>query len=110
MGQVTNRTGLTSHGFVGLSPWSDSKYTYSVLQINLGSNFIAKLEIVSALNSFNLALQMYHFNYVNCTSKYNPKLYLGAFQTTSENWDLDYQDPTKVDQKWAGSGNQKSGS
>ncbi len=91
MGTVTNRTSLTSRGFVALSPWNDSKLTYSVLMINLGNNFNQKLEIVSALNSFNLAINQYHFMHSNCPEKYNPKVYLGAVQTAGLNWNYDYQ-------------------
>ncbi len=91
MGIVTNRTIQTSRGFIAISPWNDSAYTYVVGMINLGNNFISKLEIVSALNSFNLAYQIYHYNHQNCPQKYNPKVYLGAIQTTARNWNYDYQ-------------------
>ncbi len=91
MGKVNIRTSYTSRGFVALSPWNDSRLPYSVLMINLGNNFNKKLEIVSALNSFNIALNQYHFLHSNCPEKYNPKVYLGAVQTAALNWNYDYQ-------------------
>ncbi len=99
MGQVTIRTSLTSRGFCALSPWNGSGYEYSVLQIKLGSNPISKMEIVSLLNLSNTGFQMYHYNYVNCTKKYNPKVYLGAVQNVSKAWQVDLQNGTNSGQK-----------
>jgi len=89
-----------------LSPWNDTRYTYSVGQINLGNNPISLLEIVSALDSFNLARGTYAFNFSNRINKYYPKVHLGAVQTASENWNLD----TQTGQKTDFSDPQKSGS
>jgi len=91
MGKVTVRTSFTSRSFVGLSPYNDDKYIYSLLMINLGNNPLSKIEIVSALNSFNLGREFYTFYYANRASKYNPKLYLGTIQTASVNWNADIQ-------------------
>jgi len=30
-------------------------------------------------------------NYVNCTKKYNPKVYMGAIQSVAKNWNIDTQ-------------------
>ncbi len=91
MGTVTTRNRLTSRGFCALSPWNGSGYEYSVLQIKLGSNPLSKIEIVSLLNLSNNGFQMYHYNYVNCTKKYNPKVYLGAVQSVTTAWQVDLQ-------------------
>ena len=82
---------FTARAFHALSPWNDATYTYSILQIGLGSNFIGNLEVVSQLNLFNQARHMYHYNYQNCTSRYYPKVYIGTSQTIAKNWNYDRQ-------------------
>lgn len=89
MGQVTVRTSLTSHGFIGLNPWLGGNSPYCVSAINKGNNPITYLEVVSALNSFNLASHLYHYNTVNCPMHYNPKVYLGAVQSVANGWNSD---------------------
>ncbi len=86
---------------MSLNPWVNPDCTYVIIQLLMGSNSISKLEIVSALNSFNLAHEMYAYYCYTRTEKYNPKVYLGSVQTTSDDWNLDEQDPRKVDSKWA---------
>ncbi len=107
---VTKRTNFTSRGWVALTPWNNPDHTYSIMQINLGNNFISTLEIVSALNSFNITREMYLYNHINRTEKYNPKVYLGAVQSMAKQWNLDNQDSQKVDPKWVTAGDKKSGS
>ncbi len=89
MGDATIRTGLTSRGFCALSPYNGDANLYAVSAINLGNNFISKLEIVSALNSFNISTHLYHYNNRNCTKNYNPKVYLSAIQSVSMYWFYD---------------------
>jgi len=89
-------------GRVAFCPWNDVLYNCSILQLNLGSNPISSLEVVSSLNSFNLTYGMYYYSYDSRTKKYNPKVYLGAVQTTSGAWNLDRQNA----QNWV----EKSGS
>ncbi len=96
MGDGKVRTGFTSRGFCALSPWNQSNAIYSAGMINLGNNFYTKLEIVSALNSFNTARCEYHLNYTNCAAKYNPKLYLGTVQSVAYGWNYDYQNGQKT--------------
>ncbi|HBD06395.1 MAG TPA: hypothetical protein DCY93_03180 [Firmicutes bacterium] len=91
MGKVTVRTIRTSGGFLALSPWGGDYGPYDYSAINLGNNFIAKLEIVSSLNSFNISHHLYHFNYINCPEKYNPKVYFGTIQSVSFWWLYDNQ-------------------
>ena len=86
---------FTSRGWVALSPWNSSTYTYSILQIGLGSNPISKLEVVSGLNAINLGTNTYHYNSNNCTTKYNPKIYLGTSQTIAAGWNYDSQNTSK---------------
>ncbi len=57
--------------------------------INLGNNSNSKLEIVSSLNSFNLAYYQYHFNDGNCVKKYNLKIYFGTIQSVAHQWNFD---------------------
>ncbi len=96
----------TGRGFCAFSPWLDSSYTYSALQLYLGSNFISRLEVVSALNSFNIGRGMYTYDCINRPQHYNPKIYLSAIQTTSIecNFDRDYS------RENLGQGEEKSGS
>ncbi len=95
MGLNTSRTNQTSRGIFIFSPWIDSTKKYSYAQLLIGSNPIGSLEIVSALNSFNLGSHQYHYNIYNCVVKYNPKVYLGTIQTASTNWNADLQKDQK---------------
>jgi len=74
--------------------------------INLGNNPISSLEVVSALNSLNIGRTLLHFNAKECNEKYNPKVYLGAVQSASINWNYDLQ----TTGKWVSNGVEKSGS
>ncbi len=89
------RSSLTSQGYLTISPWIDQLWTYSLAQINLGSNPIGSLEIVSALNSFNLGRSMLHYHSPSRTAQYNPKVYLGAVQSVSPEWNYDYDENRK---------------
>ncbi len=102
MGQVTIRTSYTSRGILGLAPYSGNYSSYEICNINLGSNPLSKIEIVSALNSINLGRWEYLYNHVCCPQKYNPKLYLSAFQSMAPQWNYDNNSGL--------SGEQKSGS
>ncbi len=106
MGTVTGRTSQTSRGWLTISPWIENNFTYTISQLDLGNNSISKLEVVSALNSFNLGYDQYHFNYSTCTKKYNPKVYLSAVQSVAYAWNYDQQNT----EKWASNGHEKSGS
>jgi len=110
MGIVTGRTSQTSRGSQSFNPWINPDYTFSVYQLLLGNNSLSKVEIVSALNSFNLAFRMFHYSYPNCPEKYNPKVYLGAVQSASINWNYDYQKPQKTGLPNLVPGQEKSGS
>ncbi len=106
MGKVTNRTSLTSRGWDLLTPWNDVSGKYSILQLYIGNNFISLLEIVSALNLINIGHSNNYFYTGNCFEKYNPKIYFGTVQTTSEDWNFD----TDSARKNLAQGQQKSGS
>jgi len=71
---------------MAVSPWNESRYTYAVGQLLIGNNPISKIEVVSALNSFNLARYMYEYHAPTRTEKYNPKVYLGAVQGVAGYW------------------------
>ena len=75
--------------------------------MNLGSNFIGNLEVVSQLNLFNQARHMYHYNYQNCTSRYYPKVYIGTLQSTSKEWNIDQQTGIKYPENWPQNSSQK---
>ncbi len=93
-----------------VSPWNDKIYTYTSGQLLVGSNPISKIEIVSSLNSFNIARYMYEFHYPTRLEKHNPKVYLGTVQSVAVTWNGDTQDPQKVDPEWVSADGQKSGS
>ncbi len=99
MGSVNIRTSHTSQGSLTFNPYNGDANQYAVSAINLGSNPLSKLEIVSSLNSFNIARWQYHYNYGVCTKKYNLKVYLGAVQSVAEAWQLDNNTGIKSDQK-----------
>ncbi len=106
MGNVNLRNAQTSRGMFALSPWIDGAYYSSVIQLLLGSNPLSKLEVVSALNSFNLGRWEYHFNQSVYPPKYNPKVYLSAVQSVGYAWNTDNNSGLSGEQKWL----QKSGS
>ena len=98
-GGAPARYAYTAGAFLGLSPWNDDKYTYSISQLKLGNNFISNLEVVSSLNLFNQARCLYYFNYLDSPTKYAPKVYLATIQTTGINWIYNYEDSWKNTQK-----------
>ena len=55
----------------------------------MGSNSLSKLEVVSSLNCLNIGYYMYHYNTINCTEKYAPKVYINASITVAEGWTWD---------------------
>ncbi|HBD06096.1 MAG TPA: hypothetical protein DCY93_01635 [Firmicutes bacterium] len=93
-----------------MNPWTNSDCIYTIIQLLLGNNSISNLEIVSSLNSFNLAYFQYHYFYGSCHSKYNPKIYLGTIQTTSYQWNYDGQTGQTNGLPNLPEGGQKSGS
>jgi len=97
MGQSTTRNSFTAKAKAGFGPWIIEKYKYSIGQINLGSNSISKLEVVSLLNIPNLTVDSFFYNYTNCPEKYNPKVYLGAVQSVASRWNYDGQTGQKTD-------------
>ncbi len=102
MGQVTIRNSRTSQAFLALSPLNDESSRYTIGQINLGSNSMSRLEIVSSLNVLNLGHSTYEYFQPNRTEKYNPKVYFSAVQSVAFYWTTDVQNG----QNWEG----KSGS
>ncbi len=62
---------------------------------------MSKLEVVSSLNTLNLGVFMYAHSNTNRTKKYNPKVYLGTFQTSAHHWNYDYEnDPILAPKTW----------
>ncbi len=110
MGKSELRRAYTSKGSFILSPYPKSTVENGSLQIILRNNLISKLEIVSSLNLFNLARLTYHYNYVNCLEKYNPKVYIGTFQTVALDWNADLQAGQKNGLPDLQNGVEKSGS
>ncbi len=100
----------TGRGFCGFSPWIHPNYAYSLVQLYLGSNPLSNIEIVSALNSFNIAYGIYYYFYGDRPEKYNPKLYFGTIQSVAKQWNFDQQNPEKIHPFWVSDGLQKSGS
>ena len=43
---------------------------------------------------------MYHYNTINCTEKYAPKVYLGTTQTIAQGWIYDLQNIEKYPETW----------
>ncbi len=91
---------FTGRGRNTISPWNDATYTYSILQLNLGSNPISKLEVASALNTVNIGIYMYAYDYTNCTAKYAPKVYIGTPQTLGRGWNFDAQNIENYPSIW----------
>ena len=85
------RYGFTSRGFAFLQSWNDASCAYSIMQLYMGSNFMANLEVVSSLNCLNISNYMYHYNTIYRTERYYPKLYLGTSQTIAAGWNGDTQ-------------------
>ncbi len=83
------RTSVTSKGVHSFTAWNYGGYSYSLGQINLGSNPISGLEVVSALNLFNYGPYTWWYDERKATQKYNPKVYLGAVQSVSKYWQIE---------------------
>jgi len=99
MREVKVRSSFTASGTLALAPYLKNSTYYENVNINLGSNPISKLEVVSSLNSFDLTYLQYHYNNGNCTSKYNPKVYLGTVQTAALNWNFEVNPSAQNAQK-----------
>ncbi len=72
----------------------------------MGSNSLSKLEVVSSLNCLNIGYYMYHYNTINCTEKYAPKIYINASITVAEGWTWDlnnYVETTPNANQWPNS-------
>ena len=89
---------FTSRGELGISPWVPADKVYGIIRINLGSNPISNLEVVSSLNILSQTTNMYHYYYGYCLQNYAPKLYLGTLQTTAQAWLYDNFNGTETDQ------------
>ncbi len=87
--EVQPRNSFTAQAKAGFGPWILQIFKYSIGQINLGNNSNSRLEVVSLLNTFNLATDSFFYNIDNCLDKYNPKIYLGTIQTEAINWNHD---------------------
>ena len=106
-GGVPTRYEVTNRGQLSISPWEDKGYVYSISQLQIRSNSSGNLEVVSSLNLFNQAHNMYHYNYQNCTSRYYPKVYIGTTQTIAKYWNLDKQNIEKYPENWPENSPQK---
>ena len=80
------RYAFTARGWNALSPWNDNEYAYSLLQINMGSNPLSKLQVASALNVNNYAQHWLYHNESNRSLKYYPMIYLGTATTEANGW------------------------
>ena len=90
-GGVPTRYEVTNRGQLSISPWEDKGYVYSISQLQIRSNSIGNLQVVSGLNLSNQARQMYHFNHPYCTERYYPKVYIGTSQTIATEWFYEYK-------------------
>ncbi len=77
------------------------------MQLYMGSNFMANLEVVSTLNTLNIGRNSYYYAYDTSTAKYTPKVYIGTSQTIAKNWNLDKQNIQKYPEIWPQSSQQK---
>ncbi len=103
-GAVPTRYQVTARSKLSFSPWFESPYSYSILQLQIGDNPLSNLQVVSSLNTLSEASLRYHYNYQNCPSNYYPKLYLGTIQTISDRWLYDRQtyagSDIKIPENW----------
>ncbi len=70
------------------------------MQLYMGSNFMANLEVVSTLNTLNLGRSMFYYGYDINTKKYNPKVYLGTPQVLGTGWNGDLQNIENHPSNW----------
>jgi len=104
------RKAYTARGFLAFAAYLGSSNSYELANINIGNNPLSKLEIASALNTFNIAHEMYSYYYSSRPLKSNIKWYHGTIQSVATWWNLDQEDPKKVDKKWSAGEVEKSGS
>ncbi len=91
---------FTGRGRKTISPWTNSSYTYSLLQLNLANNPLSNLEVASTLNTLNIGAHMYAYSLSNCTSRYYPKVYIGTAQTLGIDWNFDQQTGINYPSNW----------
>lgn len=60
-----------------------------IAQLNLGSNSLRKMEVVSMLNINNTSHYIFHYNSTWGTTKYNPRIYFGSHSTYSTGWNYE---------------------
>ncbi len=90
----------TAGGFSSFQPWNETSCAYSILQLYKGYNPLSKIEVVSLLNLFNQAHQMYAYSPAYCTERYYPKVYIGTTQTIAKNWNYDRQTGINYPENW----------
>ncbi len=95
-----DRYPLTARGRHAFSVWYQDEYEYNILPLYSGTNFISNLEVVSGLNTLNLASFITYYNTSKNSIKYALKLYIGTPQTIGQEWNLDRQNGTFTDQKY----------
>lgn len=81
---------------MAFGPWNDPELLYCVSQLNLGNNSLSRIQVVSALNTLNIATHMYYYYIGNCTQNYYPKVYMGTTQTVALYWYSDDQNIEKL--------------
>ena len=95
-GGVPERYNFTARGRNALNPWNDETYKYSITQLYMGSNFNSNLEVVSALNTFNIGRVMYAYEYGTCLERYYAKVYVATPTSISYRWIYDDFGPENV--------------
>lgn len=88
---ISARTTYTARGWNALTSWDDDKYTYSQMQLYLGTNPISLLEVVSLLNINNISSYMFTYNDQVRPPKYNPIMNLGVINTSAIMWNIDLE-------------------
>ncbi len=99
MGSVDGRNNISSKGIYALASFYGYHNQNSIHTINLGSNPVSLLEVVSSLNSFNLGHFHFHHYIRISPEKFNLKVYLGAVYSVSHQWNYDDNSGLKSDQK-----------
>ena len=97
---MPTRYQVTTRAKLSFSPWFESPYSYSILQLQIGYNPLSNLQVVSQLNLLSQARYTYHYNYQNCTSRYYPKVYIGTAQTLGIDWNFDAQNIENYPSIW----------
>lgn len=81
---------------MSLSPTNANEFIYSISSMNLASNSISRLEIVSLTNIYNISGAYLYYDEQYHTLKYNLKVILGSLISTAVWWNYNHDNGSET--------------